>query len=298
MKMFASRFLFFCLFVFFTASVFALPATRYTGSVSYINDSNLTLGYLDGDILSDSALVLNFEASHHITLSPKTKLALSISPSITGYSKYNGLNSNQLDFKAKYIFQLANHFRSPQFSVYYLFGFSDYKANMKDNTHSQAGVTINWHLDDRTLIQAGYSSESVDADQTYDPVTMNNYQTFDTKRDTTYLGINLTQTSKLSLYASISLISGDIVANWRDSTFATDIPLSTQIAWQTIPDTLFANNWSSTKYKADVTRLAIGFNYAFSRISAIDIVYQTLDADAGNYSYDIQRISASYLRRF
>lgn len=295
--MFTSRYCLFFLYSCFSASVFAVPATRFTGSVSYMDDNNLTLGYLDGDILGDSALALNLDASHHISFGPKTKLMLSISPTITSYNKYDGLNSNRIDLKAKYIFQFANRFRSPQFAAYYLLGASDFKADMRDDTHSQYGLTVNWHLDDRTLLLAGFSAESVDADQTYDPVSMNNYQTFDTERETTYLGINISQTDKLSLYASVSLISGDIVANWRDSTFAT-LPPATVIAWETIPDTLFANNWSSTKYHADVTKLAIGFNYAFSQESAVDAVYETLDADAGSYSYNIQRISASYLRRF
>lgn len=287
--------------VFFLAlaqSAFAISPTSYTGSITYGNDSNLTLGYLKPDIFSDDYFNAAFDISHSVTINPMNKLVLSATASSTSYGKYDGINHTDIDLKASYIFQLSNHFRSPQFSLYFLTGTGDYKIDLRDNTHMQYGAALSYRLDDRTLLRAGFSSETVDADATFDSGTGNTYQTFDTDRSTTYLGINITQTSRLSLYASLSLISGDIVANWRDSTFASDIPLATQIAWETIPDTTFANNWSSTKYNADITKIAAGFNYAFNPANAIDAVFESLDADAGSYSYTIERFSLSYLHRF
>lgn len=281
-----------------THPAFAVPATAYTGSVSYGNDSNLTLGYLKADILSDDYFNAAFDISHTIMINSMNKLVLSATATTTSFGKYDGINHTDIDLKASYVFQLSNRFRSPQFRLYFLTGNSDYKVDLRDNTHSQYGATISFRIDDRTLLRAGFSSESVDADATFDPISSNTYQTFDTERETTYLGINITQTEKLSLYASISLINGDIVANWRDSTFASDIPVATQIAWETIPDTTFANSWRSTKYNADITKLAFGFNYAFNPANAIDAVIESLDADAGNYSYTIDRFSLSYLHRF
>jgi len=278
--------------------VAAVPPTAYTGSITYGNDSNLTLGYLQPDIFSDDYFNAAFDISHSLSINPMNKLVLSATASTTQYGKYDGINHTDIDLKASYIFQLSNHFRSPQFSLYFLTGTGDYKIDLRDNTHMQYGAALSYRLDDRTLLRAGFSSESVDADSTFDPGTGNTYQTFDTDRSTTYLGINITQTPKLSLYASLSLISGDIVANWRDSTFASDIPLATQIAWETIPDTTFANNWSSTKYNADITKIAAGFNYVFNPANAIDVVFESLDADAGSYSYTIERYSLSYLHRF
>lgn len=283
--------------VFFSQQSHAVAPTAYTGSITYGNDDNLTLGYLDQDILGDDNFNLSFDVSHTVRLNTKNKLKLSLTPGITSYNKYDGLNNKLIDLKANYLFQFSNHFRSPQFGVYYLTGTTDYKNDLRDNSHSQYGMNINFHYDDRTLLRAGFSSETVDADTTFDPGTGNFYQTFDTSRDTTYFGINITQTSKLSLYASYSLISGDIVANWTNNTINA-LPNATQVAWETIPDTTFANNWSSTKYNADITKIAIGFNYAFGPSSAIDSVFESLDADAGNYSYAIKRMSLSYLHRF
>jgi len=286
---------FFCLLA---RTSLAVPPTTYTGSITYGNDSNLTLGYLKSDILSDDYFHAAFNISHNVTINPMNKLVFSATASTTSYGKYDGINHNDIDLKASYIFQLSNHFRSPQFSLYFLTGSGDYKVDLRDNTHMQYGATISYRIDDRTLLRGGFSNESIDADATFDPGTSNTYQTFDTDRNTTYLGINISQSAKLSLYASLSLISGDIVANWRDSTFASDIPLATQIAWETIPDTTFANNWSSTKYNADITKIAIGFNYALKPTNAIDAVIESLDADAGSYSYAIERYSLSYLHRF
>jgi len=283
--------------LFLSNTALAVPPTSYTGSISYGNDSNLTLGYLKQDIFSDDYFNAAFDISHALNINPKNKLILNATASTTTYGKYDGINNNVIDLKASYIFQLSNRFRSPQFNLYYLMGNGDYKVDLRDNSHSQFGATISLHFDDRTLLRAGFSSESVDADTTFDPGTGNFYQTFDTSRDTTYFGINITQTSKLSLYASYSLISGDIVANWTNNTIAA-LPTSTQIAWETIPDTTYANNWWSTKYKADITKIAIGFNYAFSPANAVDAVFESLDADAGAYSYAIERFSLSYLHRF
>ena len=286
------------LFLALAQSAFAVPPTAYTGSITYGNDSNLTLGYLQPDIFSDNYLNAAFDISHSLTINPMNKLVLSATASTTSYSKYDGINHTDIDVKASYIFQLSNHFRSPQFSLFFLAGSGDYKVDLRDNMHMQYGAAISYRIDDRTLLRAGFSNESVDADSTFDPISSNTYQTFDTDRSTTYLGINISQSAKLSLYASLSLISGDIVANWRDSIFASDIPLATQIAWETIPDTTFANSWSSTKYNADITKIAVGFNYAFNPANAIDAVFESLDADAGNYSYSIERYSLSYLHRF
>jgi len=291
-----TRLLITILFFLSSSVAYAVPPTAYTGSLSYGNDNNLTLGYLDNDILGDDYFNLSFDISHTISINARSKLILSLTPGITTYSKYDDLNNNLIDLKANYLFQLSNHFRSPQFSLYYLAGNSDYKNDLRDNSHSQYGMTISFRYDDRTLLRAGFSSETVDADATTNGTNI--YQTFDTSRETTYFGINITQTSKLSLYASYSLISGDIVANWRDSTFSSDIPPATQVAWETIPDTTFANNWSSTKYNADITKIALGFNYAFNPANAIDSVFESLDADAGAYSYTIERFSISYLHRF
>jgi len=292
------RLLTFILINIILSSVYAVPPTAYTGSLSYGNDSNLTLGYLNKDILGDDYFNLAFDISHSISLNTNNKLILSVTPDLSTYSKYDGLNNNLIDLKASYLFQFSNHFRSPQFGLYYTAGTTDYKNDLRDNTHNQYGMTISFRYDDRTLFRAGVSSESVDADTTFNPNNSNYYETFDTSRSTTYFGINITHTAKLSLYASYSLISGDIVANWRDSTFLSDIPPATQIAWETIPDTIFANNWSSTKYNADITKIALGFNYAFSPSNAVDTAFESLDADAGAYSYTIERFSLSYLHRF
>lgn len=71
-----------------------------------------------------------------------------------------------------------------------------------------------------------------------------------------------------------------------------------QLVSPNIPDEIFGSNWESTKYNTDITKLAIGFNFAISQRNAIGTVLESLDAAAGIYSYKIERISLSYLHKF
>jgi len=275
-----------------------LNATTYTGSLSYNQDNNLSLGKLDRDIISDDSYQLGINIKHTLLQKKNQRLTLSATADFESFSTYDRLNNSQLKIKASYQFQFSNRFRSPTYSAYLQLGQSDYKSDLRDNINTEMGLGINWRYDDRTFLRGGLSSLSINADTTTDG--SNFYQTFDNQRNTLFFGINIKQSKRLSLYSSISLISGDITANWTTQTLD-DYALSfttIRADWETIPDTIFANGWESTKYTADITKLTLGFNYALGSKSAIDTIFQLLDADAGIYSYDIERLSVSYLRKF
>jgi len=273
-------------------------AATYSGSLSYNQDNNLSFGNLDRDIISDDSYQLGINLKHVFLQKRSSKLTLSAAADFETFANYDGLNNSQLKLKASYQFQFSNHFRSPTYSAYLQLGQGDYKSNLRDNISNEMGLGINWRYDDRTSLRAGASSISIDADTTTDGSNL--YQTFDNQRNTLFLAIKIKQSKRLSLYSSISLISGDITANWSTQTIDDYAVSFTTIraAWETIPDTIFANNWESTKYTADITKLALGFNYSLGSKSAIDTLFQLLDADAGIYSYDIERVSVSYLKKF
>ena len=286
-------------FLLLPVATYAAPSTSYTGSISYNNDNNLGLGSYGRDIVSDDSINLSASMSHTTNLNKQNRLVLNATANVETYSKFDGLNNNGIDVKLGYQFQFANQFRSPFYELYLLTGLSDYKSNFRDNTHTQYGFNISLRFDDRTLLRAGFSNESIDADSIDFMGSV--YETFDAKRDSYYLGINITQTSKLSLYATVSMINGNITANWTSQTFDDYIAAgfaNIRPAWQTVPDAIFGNGWESTKYTADITKLTLGFNYAFSSSNAIDTVFESLDADSGAYSYSIERFSLSYLHRF
>jgi len=275
-----------------------LNAATYTGSLTYNQDNNLSLGKLDRDIISDDSYQLGINIKQSLLQKKNRRLTLSAAADFESFSTYDGLNSSQLKIKASYQFQFSNRFRSPTYSAFLQLGQSDYKSNLRDNINTEMGLGVHWRHDDRTQFRAGVSTINIDADTTTDGSNL--YQTFDNQRNTLFFAINIKQSKRLSLYSSISLISGDITANWTTQTLD-DYALSfttIRAAWETIPDTVFANNWESTKYTADITKLTLGFNYALSSKSAIDTLFQSLDADAGIYSYDIERLSVSYLRKF
>ena len=289
-------------FVLFALCCALLPtksnAAAYAGSLSYNQDNNLSLGKLDRDIISDDSYQLGLNLKHVLLQKKSSRLTLSAAADFETFSTYDGLNNSQLKIKASYQFQFSNRFRSPTYSAYLQLGQGDYKSDLRDNINTELGLKLNWRYDDRTQFRGGFSTINIDADTTTDGSNL--YQTFDNQRNTLFFAINIKQSKRLSLYSSISLISGDITANWSTQTlddYALSFP-TIRTDWETIPDTIFANNWESTKYTADITKLALGFNYALGSKSAIDTIVQLLDADAGIYSYDIERVSVSYLRKF
>lgn len=278
------------------ALAYSVPSISTTGFVSTASDSNLGLGQFSQDIVSDNHTELAISISHTTNINTKSRLILNLTTGSESYSQFDGLNNTSVDFKATYLFQFSNRFRSPQYSLHLLSGQSNYKSDLRDNTHTQFGLNINWRYDDRTLLRGGFSSETVDADSTNNGL----YETFDNSRSSTYFGINITQTKRLSLYSSLSFISGDITANWTsatldfyEQTFATIRP-----AWDTIDDTIFGTGRESTKYSASITKIALGFNYSFSQNNAFDILFESLDTGAVTYQYKIERLSLSYLQKF
>jgi len=275
-----------------------LKAATYSGSFSYNQDNNLSLGKSARDIISDDAYQLGIDIKHIILQKKSSRLTLSAAADFESFSTYDGLNSSQLKIKANYQFQFSNRFRSPTYNAFLQLGQGDYKSNLRDNINTEIGLGINWRYDDRTFLRGGLSSLSINADTTTDGSNL--YQTFDNQRNTLFFAIKIKQSKRLSLYSSVSLINGDITANWSTQTIDEYALSFTTIRadWETIPDTIFADNWESTKYTADITKLALGFNYALDSKSAIDAIFQLLDADAGIYSYDIERLSVSYLRKF
>lgn len=273
----------------------AAPATSYTGSVSFISDNNLGLGKYKRDIVSDSAQNFNFNISHGFNFNRSNKLFVDAAATLEDYNEFNGLDNNAIDLKASYFFQFSHNFRSPVYGIYFQTGQSDFKSQLRDNIHTQYGLTLSWNYDDRTLFRAGFGNESVDADSTWN----GSYETFDNKRSSVYFGINIAQTARLSLYSSLSLISGKITANWTSQTLdAYAVNFNTiRDAWDTIDDEIFGINRESTRYNADITKLALGFNYAFSRSNAIDMQFELLNV-SGTYAYSNERLSLSYLHRF
>lgn len=270
-----------------------------TGSASLNSDNNLSFGSYSRDIVSDDFFDLSLDLKHTNDINKNNRIILSTSASFKNYSKYSGLNSNTLDFKANYQFQFSNSFRSPIYAMYLNIGQSDFDSDLRDNIHTDIGLTISWRYDDRTLLRGGYISSNTDADATSDGLG-NTYQTFDNQRNTVFLSINIKPSDTLSLYSSVSLISGDITANWTSQTLDDYAITFTNIreSWETIPDEIFGSNWESTKYNADITKWTLGFNYAIGQRNALDIALESLDADSGIYSYKIERISLSYLHKF
>lgn len=276
-------------------NIYASPAS-YTGSITFGHDSNLGLGNYYRDMVSDSYQSISANVTKNIDIKRNSKLTLNADVNLETYTEFDGLNHNTLNFKASYLFQFTNKFRSPQFSLYFLTGKSDFKNNLRDEAHLQSGATINWRYDDRTLFRGGFSIENIDADSTNN----GQYETFDSTRNTTYFSININQSSKLSLYASLSIINGDITANWTTQTLDEYEILFPYIrpAWDTIPDSIFGAGRESTKYNATITKLALGFNYTLGHNNAVDVIFESLDADSGIYSYTIERFSLSYLHKF
>ena len=279
----------------FSSSIYALPPS-FTGSITLGHNNNLGLGNYYRDMVSDSYQDFSAGIGKSLELTRNTRLSLNANVNLETYTNFDGLNNNTINFKAAYLFQFSNRFRSPQYSLYFLTGQSDFKSDLRDQVHSQTGLSINWRYDDRTLFRGGISTEIIDADSTNNGL----YETFDSTRNTTYFGINISQTKRLSLYASINMISGDITANWTTQTldeYEISFP-NIRPAWDTIPDTIFGAGRESTKYNATITQLALGLNYSFSQNNAIDIVFESLDANSGVYSYTVEKILLSYLHKF
>lgn len=261
--------------------------------VSTTADDNVTRGYGDGNVLSDSFLGINLSQNFYYPVSTHTRLALLGFAGFNSYFEYTGLSHYYLGAQGEFQYRPSGSFYAPTFATGARFAAEEYQSEVRDSYRGSVWVSMRKPVTNKLQLFSALNYNWRDGKSVV----------FDNSDIALRVNADLAISRRNTVYLGIEYRDGDIVSTGRPSL----APL--EIASAVVPDDAFKDT-TRYAYKIDGSTwlLSLGYNFAISGRQALDASWRLVNATpsgvtgssyaAGRIHYTVNQFSFAYMVRF
>lgn len=253
-----------------------LLATKpyYDLGVDLSHSDNLGNAPYAGDKLSSHQYSARASVGQNLLLTTHSGLLWKGAIKTRQDAKYRGLDHHTLSAAASYKIKPDLAYSAPWYSLGFTYAATIYPdSKLRDARILELELLGGKRLTDRIQAKAGLSYRQQDAQQAYSP--------FEQDQQRLLLGLDY-HYQRLSVYTYYNYIDGHIASTVSGMCGA--------YLYCASDDALLQNKDGDMLYayrrKAQTHLVDLGFNYAFSRSTSLDLMLRRIDARASGYNYE------------
>lgn len=256
-------------------------------------DDNVTRGYGDGNILSDTIAGVNLTKSARYPVSTHTRLSLLVFAGFNSYFEYNGLSQGYAGGQVEFQYRPTASFHSPTYAVSLRTAIENYQSDVRDGYRNAATLSMRKALTDQLQMFGALAYNRREGKSAV----------FDTSDVALRLSGDFALTRRDSLYLGLEYRHGDFVSTGQPSLDYVDI------ATAIVLDDAFKDS-TRYAYKIDGSTwlLSVGYNRSFGERHALDLSWRMANATpssvvgasytSSNIHYTVNQFTLAYLTRF